>query len=380
MAALPAQTATLTVSYRLQPPPVAPASKHLANYMPRFARRQDFHAADAALKLDGLRLPVDNGLHSPISAQESPMVPRTTAAAVTAWCPLPTQSRSLSRGWRRGGFTLVELLVVITIIVVLLALLTPALDRAIYQAELAVCGANLKALATASHTYAVAGARSYPRTHPIRGTARMIRQGMDMRPLIRPYASVNGMFNDPFIQSVNYDTTAGEEVWIWSARNWYAGWGIIGQKPMFKVGDRLTWTNVDYQNVTRNYTSRVLAGDRLRWWESETSWSTSHPDSDGLLVEVALDESGSRAEWEAGGSVQATALRAGSGVNPNPVVLSEWVNVSPQRGLLDLNFALDDGSVVRFTEVKMHDPRLARVPHGRGGNPTNDLTDRIPAD
>ncbi len=41
------------------------------------------------------------------------------------------------------GYTLIELLVVITIIAVMLALLSPAMDRAIYQAELAVCGANL---------------------------------------------------------------------------------------------------------------------------------------------------------------------------------------------------------------------------------------------
>ena len=34
------------------------------------------------------------------------------------------------------AFTLVELLVVITIIVILLALLTPAMDRAVYHAEM----------------------------------------------------------------------------------------------------------------------------------------------------------------------------------------------------------------------------------------------------
>ena len=44
----------------------------------------------------------------------------------------------------KSAFTLIELLVVVTIIVVLLAMLTPALDKAIYQAELAVCGAHKK--------------------------------------------------------------------------------------------------------------------------------------------------------------------------------------------------------------------------------------------
>src|ERR1043165_1931025 len=52
------------------------------------------------------------------------------------------------------AFTLIELLVVITIIVVLLALLTPALDKAMYQAELAVCGANLRAIANGAIPYA----------------------------------------------------------------------------------------------------------------------------------------------------------------------------------------------------------------------------------
>ena len=41
------------------------------------------------------------------------------------------------------AFTLVELLVVITIIVILLVLLAPAMDRAIYQADLLACATNL---------------------------------------------------------------------------------------------------------------------------------------------------------------------------------------------------------------------------------------------
>src|SRR5438132_646169 len=62
---------------------------------------------------------------------------------------------------RSSAFTLIELLVVVTIIAVLLALLTPALDRAIYEAELAVCGANNHALGLGVIAYAMDSKRNY---------------------------------------------------------------------------------------------------------------------------------------------------------------------------------------------------------------------------
>jgi prepilin-type N-terminal cleavage/methylation domain-containing protein len=78
----------------------------------------------------------------------------------------------------QGGFTLVELLVVVTIIVILLAMLAPALDSAIEQAERAVCATNLHAFGTASSGYAMNNRRRlltiprhYKMAGPISGNA-----------------------------------------------------------------------------------------------------------------------------------------------------------------------------------------------------------------
>ena len=54
-----------------------------------------------------------------------------------------------------SGFTLVELLVVITIITVLLAMLTPAMDQAMEVAMKAKCGANLHTFGVANGQYGI---------------------------------------------------------------------------------------------------------------------------------------------------------------------------------------------------------------------------------
>jgi len=54
---------------------------------------------------------------------------------------------------RRNAFTLIELLVVVAIIVALLAIMMPTIDRAIMTAELAVCSSNARQLHLAHLSY-----------------------------------------------------------------------------------------------------------------------------------------------------------------------------------------------------------------------------------
>src|SRR6185295_546837 len=128
----------------------------------------------------------------------------------------------------RPAFTLIELLVVITIIVVLLSLLAPALDKAIYQAELAVCAANLRAIAGGAAIYASGSKRFYPYRPGVRDDmawpTAMIYNGSleiqtvynalwtqvnpvvyDDRPLLRTFLRLNSALCDPLTGKLDYE-------------------------------------------------------------------------------------------------------------------------------------------------------------------------------
>jgi len=63
---------------------------------------------------------------------------------------------------RRGGFTLVELLIVISMIIVLIALLLPTVQKAMEAARRASCMANLRQIQLGMAQYALANNNWYP--------------------------------------------------------------------------------------------------------------------------------------------------------------------------------------------------------------------------
>ncbi len=254
----------------------------------------------------------------------------------------------------RHGFTLIELLVVVAIIAVLLALLTPAMDQAIYEAELTGCAANLKTIASGVTVYAAGHARKFPTrfiadNKQPQFVAQSSGSRADDRIPLRDYMSMR-VFLDPFTPSIEYDTTAdGADVYV-PYNLWYS-WGYTPQPGTTRLGQRFTWKDQQFS---------LLAGDYDEYWDAVLS---NHPDRDGLMGTQVQEN-------EFNPFASSPAFRA---------YLSRWLHTGFQRGLLDLNFGYQDGSVLRLHDLDKDDnDRTIRVPQvpAHGDHPT--IYTRVP--
>lgn len=104
----------------------------------------------------------------------------------------------------RRGFTLVELLVVITIIGILIALLLPAIQGARAAAQKASCGNNLKQLGFAALRYAESQGSLPASTRPGGVTTKPRISGLT---LILPFIDENGFYS-AYDQTKNWSDTA----------------------------------------------------------------------------------------------------------------------------------------------------------------------------
>ena len=195
----------------------------------------------------------------------------------------------------RSAFTLIELLVVITVIVVLLALLSPALDKAVYQAEMAVCGANLHTLGNSVAAYAAGNSRRYPardaivvnsasRPSLLYGGNLRVPQ-FDDRRLFRTFMNINDALQCPLSLDVDLETRDPAS-WVYGDRSLWFGWrfrtGNRPQRGMFKVGDRLQWNTDSFS---------ILASDMVVINHERGGAHGEHPDyRDGKMTAAALQD------------------------------------------------------------------------------------------
>ncbi len=182
------------------------------------------------------------------------------------------------------AFTLVELLAVVTIIVVLLALLAPALDKAVRQAEMTVCSANKHGLTVGVTSYAMDNKRRYPyRQHP--DTAKswpwLIANGnggaTDDRPKYRKYMMLNGVFNCPQLPKIDIDGSTATNTFV--DTNLWHGFqlrnGTTRSRGMMRIGDKLTWDWTEGANK-KQITSTILAGSHYTVNTGTGGLNTTH--------------------------------------------------------------------------------------------------------
>ena len=247
-----------------------------------------------------------------------------------------------------AAFTLIELLVVVAIIAVLLTLFTPALDMAIYKADLTMCATQLRNVGLGATSYALEYKRFYPDRPIVRAgkqpvtLARYARNGTDDRPVIQEHIPLK-LLVDPLTGNVDLGIGAnGPNTEVISPTQMWFGWRFWldaanstlnsqwgNQQGSTRLGRAFTWEGREY---------KLLAADHDFFAVDLTIPMASHQDDFGSLYNDVRQ-------------------------NDDDVTISRWVANGVDRGPLDRNFAFDDGSVVLIEDILREDDRMALVPY-----------------
>jgi prepilin-type N-terminal cleavage/methylation domain-containing protein len=264
------------------------------------------------------------------------------------------------------AFTLVELLVVVAIIAVLISLLTPAIESAVYQAELAVCGSKHRALGLGATSYAADHARRYPyrlgvqemaawpTTLSLGGTPNTLDgpSKYDDRSKLRPYLGLSATLNCPLVDAVDFEGSKPDSIILGSQNMWFGFQYRRGGRMfagMHKVGDQWEWDDTIGQQTVR---SSLLTGTPFLIAKNGAAIASSHPDKNHTSAMVTLQDSYTyelAAEWN---------FRNYRTTN---MTVSSWNSADRNRGPIDLNEGYADLSVVRLTDVVQGDARVAYV-------------------
>lgn len=242
---------------------------------------------------------------------------------------------------RHSAFTLVELLVVITILVILLALLVPAVDKAVYQAELAVCGARFKGIGTASITYTADHKRAYfhrwIRIPGTNGRPNLLSSGghsydprFDDRAVMETVMDLS-LLVDPLSVRISLKSAdnPGNPV-IYTSTPIWAGWQYAGHKGMLRLGDRFTAVNNYDRTDPAVYSFNILAADLDQIANTLSEFRAAHPDHEGKAYSYVHNNQ--------------TPISGPTIPSVNwPHVQSQWAANSPPRGKVDQHYLADDG-------------------------------------
>lgn len=184
-------------------------------------------------------------------------------------CPAPKLSRPGT------GFTLLELLVTVSVVLVLAALLFPAMKGGLAKSRSAACVSNLRQIATAVQLFAGENENRLPDLDPagLNGWRYQFRQIQLLAPYLNDGAKVDSVFTCP-------EATANDAGRVWPA---YYGTSLDGRTVFtdYKLNDN--WEILAAPLSKLPHTSTLVVAADIDWQvNSQKNWRHPGGKSGGL--------------------------------------------------------------------------------------------------